>query len=555
MEHYDSIRRLIDTVRQRWLRLRAFRATVRAALIGAAVIGGTLVAVRWMTGHPGVLAAATVLALAAVLGICVWSLAPLRRRPSDAQVARFIEERAPELEDRLASAVDVASAKVAPSTFTDLAVADAARRADRVDIDAVVAADRMRRSGFQAAAAVGLVAIIVFAGREPAREALDAASLTFFPARTSLDVAPGDARIKAGTALDVRARLVSTSRGPSPRVGNRAPVIAQLQIADGNAWRTSDMASDGRGQFHLSMSAVTAAFTYRVVAGSLTSPAYTITVAHAPRVTRIDVDYTYPAGLGLSPRTEQDSGDIYAPAGTDVRVRVFTDRPAATGSLSLGDGQRVALAAGPAAQLTGTLKVVDDNSYRIALADRDGMANEGDTEYFIRTLEDRPPEVRILRPAADRAVTRLEEVDIEAQAEDDYGIEKLDLVYVLRDQEKVVPLDIPRRSAFVKGRHMLYLEDLDVQPGDFVAYYARARDLTRGTRPNEARSDIFFLEVRPFEQEFTMAASQAASGAGGRSSGDDLVTAPKDIVISTFQFDRRAPSAKGAKSQQDIRSV
>src|SRR5947208_2142061 len=130
MEHYDSIRRLIDTVRQRWLRLRAFRATVRAALIAAAVIGATLGAVRWMTGHPGVLAAATVLALAAVLGLCVWSLAPLRRRPSDAQVARFIEERAPELEDRLASAVDVASANVAPSPFTDLAVADAARRAD-----------------------------------------------------------------------------------------------------------------------------------------------------------------------------------------------------------------------------------------------------------------------------------------------------------------------------------------------------------------------------------------------------------------------------------------
>ena len=87
-------------------------------------------------------------------------------------------------------------------------------------------------------------------------------------------------------------------------------------------------------------------------------------------------------------------------------------------------------------------------------------------------------------------------------------------MYVLRDQEKVVPLDIPRKSAFVKGRHMLYLEDLDVQPGDFVAYYARARDLTRGKRSSEARSDIFFLEVKPFEQEFSLAQSQSMAGSG-----------------------------------------
>src|SRR5205085_7669025 len=128
--------------------------------------------------------------------------------------------------------------------------------------------------------------------------------------------------------------------------------------------------------------------------------------------------------------------------------------------------------------------------YRIVLAARDGTTNEGENDYFIRMLEDRRPEVRILKPAQDRSVTPLEEVEIEAQAEDDYGIDRLDLVYVLRDKEQVVPLGIDRRSAFVKGHRTLYLEDLDVQPGDFVAYYARARDLTRGTRPNESRSDI-----------------------------------------------------------------
>src|SRR5438105_8367188 len=224
--------------------------------------------------------------------------------------------------------------------------------------------------------------------------------------------------------------------------------------------------------------------------------------------------------------------------------------------MTLNDGKAIELTADKPTELTATLKVVDDNSYRVALADREGMSNDGETEYFIRTLEDRPPDVRVLKPAQDRSVTRLEEVDIEAQAEDDYGVARLDLVYSVRGgAEKTVPLAIPRQSTIVKGGHTLFLEDLDVQPGDFISYYVRARDLTRGTRPNEARSDIFFLEVKPFEQEFTLAASQAMAGAGYAGAIDDLVNVQRQVVVATWKLDRRSDSARGAKSVRDIRSV
>src|SRR5207247_11199890 len=108
-----------------------------------------------------------------------------------------------------------------------------------------------------------------------------------------------------------------------------------------------------------------------------------------------------------------------------VRVHVFTDRPAATGQMALGDGKSIALATSAPTELSASLKVVDDNSYRVALADPDGLSNAGDTEYFIRTLEDRPPDVRVLKPATDRSVTRLEEVDYEEQAVVAYGFVEL----------------------------------------------------------------------------------------------------------------------------------
>ena len=71
-----------------------------------------------------------------------------------------------------------------------------------------------------------------------------------------------------------------------------------------------------------------------------------------------------------------------------------------------------------------------------------------------------------------------------------------------------------RGGTSATGQHTIYLEDLDVKPGDFVTYYARARDVGRGKPSTETRSDIFFLEVRPFNEEFEAAQSQAGMSGG-----------------------------------------
>ena len=47
-----------------------------------------------------------------------------------------------------------------------------------------------------------------------------------------------------------------------------------------------------------------------------------------------------------------------------------------------------------------------------------------------------------------------------------------------------------------------------------ITYYARARDVARGKQSSETRSDMFFLEVKPFNEEFVAAQSQAMGGGG-----------------------------------------
>src|SRR2546426_10093279 len=549
LHHYEQIRELLHRVRSRWKARSIFLAAVRASLAASAVLGVALILAhggRWAGSSPIALAAAGFLALGLVVAAIVWGIAPLRHMPSDARLARFIEERTPSLDDRLVSAVDLVQSERYSSSpaIAEPMLADAARRVGAVDLDQVVPIGLLRRTGFQAAGAMVILVVLVLVAREPARQTLDAASLALFPSRVMLEVTPGNARIKAGTPLAIEARLV----------GNRAPIVAQVQIGEGDHWRASQMTTQSDGKFRLALESVTSGFNYRVVAGTVTSPTYAVTVARAPRVTRIDVDYTYPAALRLEPRTEEDSGDIYAPPGTDIRLHIHTDRPAAGGEMALGDGHKIALTSETPTLLATALKVVDDNSYRVALADLDGFTNPGETEYFIRTLEDRPPDVHIVKPASDRAVTRLEEVDIEAQADDDYEIDRLDFVYSVRGSgEHVVPLDVPRHQTTVSAHYMLSLEDLNIEPGDFVSYYVRARDVTRGgKRSNEARSDIFFLDVRPFEQQFTLSQSESMSGSGKAGAVDDLVNAQKQVVVATWKLDRRKQSAKGSQSEQDF---
>ena len=481
--HVQAIGDLLTRVRARWRMLAWLNAAVRAGLGGAAVIVVSLIVALWTVRAPLALALTGATALACFAAVVAWMLWPLRRSPSDVRVGRFIEEREPALEDRLVSAIDLmASDRHAQSpAIAAPMLADAAARAERVDLNAIVP-DAALRGAWMQSAGRPLLALIVLAAGEPARQAYDAGWLTLFPAHVRLIVAPGDARIAAGAALTIQAHLA----------GNRAPVLPQVQIGDGENWRAAPMTRDQNGGFRLTLESISVPFRYRVVAGGLMSSTYAVSVAHPPRVTRIDVDYTFPPSLGLKPRTEEDSGDIYAPAGTDVRVRIHTDRPASAGRLTLDGGRTLPLAAHAPDAWTASMKVVEDTSYRIVLGDSEGRTSPGDMEYFIRTLADRPPEVHIVKPASDRAVTRLEEVDVEAQADDDYGIAQLDLVYALRGAaEHVVPFRIPPRATSVTGRQTLYLEDLDVQPGDFISYYVRAHDLTRGIRSNEARSDIF----------------------------------------------------------------
>jgi hypothetical protein len=483
------------------------------------------------------------IAAAVVVGRALW---PLRRRATDRQIARLIEERSGGLEDVVATAVAYGEHSEASPRMADVLASDALRALQGIDLDAIVSRRAVRQSLVGAVAATAaLAAAIVLLGPSFTR-ARHVAWAYLFPGRVAIEVIPGSAKHRAGQPLTIAVRLP----------GSDGAVVPTLFVGSGDKTEPVQMARDDQGRFTVTLEDVKASFAYSVAAARARSPEYTITVVRPPRVERIDLQFEYPRGLGLTARTEEDSGDIYGPQGTKVTVKVTADKPIAQGHLKLADGTTIPLGV-DALRLDGALTIDEDGSYRVALVDVDGLESPGDTEYFIRTLLDRPPDVRILRPGGDRQVTPLEEVLVEARADDDFGIASFELVFQKPGApEKAVPLAAQRGELTASAARMLFLEDLGVQPGDFVTYFARARDVGRGRRSFEARSDIFFLEVKPFEEEFVAAQSQAMAMQGAGSNGlKELAEAQKEVIVATWKLDARARRAQDARSDEDIRAV
>jgi hypothetical protein len=540
-EHYNELSAILRRVRARWRAMSALRAWTWTAAAAAAVLLLALVAHRLIAPEGPALVALWGIALLAVLACVLWLL-PLRHVPADHQVARLVEECCPELEDSLITAIAERDDTTRRAMLASV-LADAAKRCRNLDLDRVVSRHALRKAAMTASAATVALFILGFFSAGPATRAAQVFALYMFPERIVLEVVPGDVKLRAGQSLRVIARVPGSAGG----------VVPVLRYGQGKDWRDARMEA-GKDGFAFSFDRVEDGFLYSVAAAAARSRDYTVTVVRPPRVERIDLHYEYPRAFGLKPRLEEDSGDIYGPVGTRVRVSVITDKPITSAALTLGEGKRVTLEHG-AEGAEGELLISQDGSYRVALGDGDGLFNPGDTEYFIRTLEDRPPDVRVIRPAGDRQVTPIEEVSIEARADDDFGIAMFDLVYSVRGgAEKSLPFRRDGSGMTVNGSRTVYLEDLDVEPGDFVTYYARARDVSRGKRATEARSDIFFLEVKPFEEEFVAAESQQMGGGSGDRSLDDLAEAQKEIIVATWKLDARGRNARG-QSQDDIRNV
>ena len=168
-DHYRELTAVLARVRTRWRTLSGLAALTRAVAAASALALAALVAYLIASPGEGGLVVLFLLPAAGLVGAAGWFLWLVRRRPDDRAVARLIEERCPELEDRLATAVELGSRSDERGASVLLAplVADAAFRAGDLDLDRIIPTRALRRVALAAGLSLAVLLAILDTGRGP----------------------------------------------------------------------------------------------------------------------------------------------------------------------------------------------------------------------------------------------------------------------------------------------------------------------------------------------------------------------------------------------------
>ena len=575
---FDSLRATLEDLRRRRSSFFALRhCSLFFAVSALLIFAATLV---FSELRPGPLASLGLLAaLLAAIGWLGWRLfGVLRGRHASFQrLAHYVEDHIPDLEQRLLTSLEFTedelrfgrqgvSRQFIAKLWQD---AEAQMLRQQREMEAITPVGRSWLGfGLSTCAVLAVsVALLYSASLRDAFGSLvwpfEAAEIVIQgapPPNIEILIEPGDVELRRGDGLTIAARVTGAT-----------PETVTLRLQDDNVnWRDLAMRQDGRGSDSAAFShyipSLEADTTYYVtfnpagenVSSAQNSRQFRISVFDLPRVERIDVAFDYPEYTGMADFVEEDGGDVIAPAGTEVTLNVTFNKAVAQARLEF-DSAIPATTGEEAAVLPDLPLAVDGNTgtaqftlgrdavYRIQAIDHGDLASANPLDYYIRAIVDQPPELVLRRPGRDRHVMPLEEVILEVDASDDYGLTRFDLNYSVVGQDEVAVDFLPgERVRSVSGKQLIYLEDLEVEPGDFVSYYLTLADNNGLDGPTEIISDIYFLQVVPTDQEFRRGQSGGGGGGGGGGQGGDssaLVTMQKDIIAATWKLKNRQGQA------------
>jgi hypothetical protein len=472
----------------------------------------------------GRLAMVLALASAAVFGL----VAPLKRLTRSRAVARA-EAANPELSQRLMTFGERAGEGDNP--FLELLAADTLRHTEEAAPAVLVPDSRLCALSGAAAACLGKLVWIIAAGHGYMGYG---ASLLWTGARKDaapyyvITVTPGNVTVRRNSDQLIVARVT----GMQPA---RAQLFAHFQSTAG--WEPVAMQSlpdaGGGATYQFVLAGLPENVEYYVAAGPLISEHYKVRVVDLPGVKQINVTYHYPEWTGLKQVTEEHSGDLRAIEGTDAQIEIQTDRPLKDGSLTLDGGQTIALTGGTNNIYRGTIHMEKDGAYHVAATD-EGQAVRLSEDYFIATDKAQPPQVAIDRPTGDYRASPIEEVTVGVKASDEFGLKDVHLHYTVNGgaDHDLSLLQTPGAKD-ADGKHTISLEELRLTPGDVIAIYATAQD-----GHSQAQTAISFIQVDPFEREFSQ--SQQAGGGGGGAGGGgsdetEISKREKELIAATWK--------------------
>jgi hypothetical protein len=537
-------RRLQDLLAERLLpvtrRLRRVRL-LQGWLVLAAATALVSVILRLLEERRGWhVGAGWPLLLAAALGAAIW----IRRRSPGAVVdarlaAQLIEAQSPELRALLLTAV--AQTEAAPaaglSYLQEQVIRAAVDRSAAASWDQAISSRKLRGLTAGCAAAALLVLCCAVTGLAP-----DLPSP--FDDGYGLRVTPGDTSVERGASLLVLARFARRA-GSGVELVVQVPGAPPLRLPmrrnlEDPVWATL-------------IPAVARDATYVVEHDGGRSPRYHVDVFEAPRLERLDARIEYPQQPALPARHVTDARFLSVLEGARVTITARLGGPA--GQVQLVPEARPGTAAVAPLPLTSAgrparqiwhvvLTPTISRRYDLRITDDQGRTDEAPPRLSLEVHRNLPPEVRLVFPGRDVRVSPIEEMTVEAKISDDTAVQGYGVTYRRAGQParelRLGGVAQPPATQ-VTARAVIELEPLGVQPAELITYHFWAEDRDGAGKLRRTAGDMYFAEVRPFEERYREQSGggddQAGDQAGGAAAAEQI-RQQKALINATWKIER-----------------
>jgi hypothetical protein len=525
---------------QFWCKLGAVWAAVGLLGLGVSLI-------ERQTGSSS-LYALPAIALLGVVSAAVLVLSRKQVEPDWRGLAARIEARFPELDGRLLTAVQQ-HPKTGEVTYLQ----------QRLESEVLAHgkhndwAEALPLSRLRIAQAAHFFALLLFAGsllglRVTQRQV----PVTDNLGSGLVEVSPGDTNLESGTPLIVLARF----NGPLP-----ANVDLVLISAAGISHRLALTRSLADPVFGGSAPEVKTNLVYHLEYAGKRTRDYQVGVFEYPRLERADATLTFPEYTGQAAKKIDNTRRVSAVQGSLLDLALQLNKPVASARLVLRDkpGPPVPLqpvAQHPRASLSA-FALETNATYKLELRDAEGRTNKVPAEFVLNVMPNRRPEIHLATPRGDLRPSPLEEVLFSGNVWDDFGIKAYGIGYAMVGQQpqtiqlgSVVPGQQKREF-----QHVLRLEELGLEPDQLVSWFVWADDVGPDGKVRRTMGDLYFAEVRPFEEVFRegqgMDGQNAAGGGGGGGSpSGQLADLEKQIISATWNLQRKGDTPPDAAPQK-----
>ncbi len=373
----------------------------------------------------------------AITAVAAWwfLVRPLSRRFTLTHMARILEIRHPELQERISTAVELLSSddpeSIKGSEELISAVVDSA-------VDDVETVDP--KTEFKPAKTNKYLLIaVVFAS-------IIAATLLIWPKQSwtlmtralapfldignayadSLVIDPGDVRIAKGSTVTVEMS-----------VGHKRLRRAEIRRLQGDGKESIERMTligeedDGTKHFSLTFPNVEEGFQYRVRAGAALSRYFTVETVEPPVVDGLTIRYDYPEYTGLNSKTEQtETGEIRAVNHTRVTLTAVVNKPVQSSKMILNSSREMPAPTVNGNELSWKFELLAgmNGNWHLELSDLDGFSNSP-ISFPLEVLPDKAPTVQITQPILRELSLRpTEQLDIAADVTEDFGFSDVALI-------------------------------------------------------------------------------------------------------------------------------